>query len=283
MFNVGEFLPFDIDAIDLTGDNPWGTIMQAASPTVLRPVVENVINRDFMGNPISKEPYVRSQDYIPQYQLAFRSTSPLLVGTSKMLNELAGGDEKRSAKYQISQNGQIVETGWSILDVNPAKIEHLFSGYFGGMFKPMLDVWDTMRSVTDKDVKTDVSSVALVNQFIKGPTSKPGYKMFYRLRDEAQMIEDVKNLYKDDYLNKHYVPLLSNGFNIEIANLYDIYSGLVKTYNENIMLLNNNKDSVEGYAEKVKELEKYRDQVILDAAIRYREICERRDNSNKEE
>lgn len=283
MFNVGEFLPFDIDAIDLTGDNPWGTIMQAASPTVLRPVVENVINRDFMGNPISKEPYVRSQDYIPQYQLAFRSTSPLLVGTSKMLNELAGGDEKRSAKYQISQNGQIVETGRSILDVNPAKIEHLFSGYFGGMFKPMLDVWDTMRSVTDKDVKTDVSSVALVNQFIKGPTSKPGYKMFYRLRDEAQMIEDVKNLYKDDYLNKHYVPLLSNGFNIEIANLYDIYSGLVKTYNENIMLLNNNKDSVEGYAEKVKELEKYRDQVILDAAIRYREICENRDNSNKEE
>jgi hypothetical protein len=107
--------------------------------------------------------------------------------------------------------------------------------------------------------------------------------MFYRLRDEAQMIEDVKNLYKDDYLNKHYVPLLSNGFNIEIANLYDIYSGLVKTYNENIMLLNNNKDSVEGYAEKVKELEKYRDQVILDAAIRYREICEKRDNSNKEE
>ena len=94
------------------------------------------------------------------------------------------------------------------------------------------------------------------------------------------MIENVGNLYKEDYGNKNYIPLMSNRFNVEIGNIYEVYSALVKTYNESIMLLNNNKESIEGYSESVKELEKYRDQVILEAAIKYREICERRDKEN---
>jgi hypothetical protein len=105
--------------------------------------------------------------------------------------------------------------------------------------------------------------------------------MFYRLRDEAERIENIGNLYKEDYNNKNYIPLMSNRFNIEIENIYEVYSALVKTYNESIMLLNNNKGSIEGYSESVKELEEYRDQVILEAATRYREICERRDKENK--
>ena len=283
LFNVGEFMPFDIDAIDLTSDNPAATILQAVSPTLARPVIENVINRDFMGNPITKEPFVRSQDYIPQYQLAFQTTSPLLVGTSKLLNELAGGDEKRSAGTQIAENGTVSKSAWSILDVNPAKVEHLFSGYFGGMFKPMLDTYDLMRSVVDEDIEMNVSSAVLVNQFIKGPTSKPGYKKFYELRDEAQTVKDIKNLYKEDYLNENYRPLNSNPFNYEIEAIYEAYNDLIKVYNENIMLIRNNADRVDDSSAQIKQLEKERDEIILQAANKYRDICDRRDKANKEQ
>jgi hypothetical protein len=283
LFSAGEFLPFDIDAIDLSSDNPWGTILQAASPTLARPIVENILNRDFMGNPITKEPFVQSQDYIPQYQLAFRTTSPILVGTSKFLNELAGGDELRSAKYQISENGQVEESALgSFMDANPAKMEHLFSGYFGGMFNPLIEVYDTMRGMTSKDIETQIESVSIANQFVKGPTSKPGYKKFYDMRDEAQNITNMNNLYKEEYRNENYRPLKSNRFNMEIAATFKAYDDVLKVLNNNIALLNSNSSKVDNYNEKRKELEEKRDALILEAATKYREICERRDKQMKD-
>lgn len=273
MFNVGEFLPFDIDAVDLASDNPVGTMLQAAMPTVLRPWVEEAINRDFMGNPIYKEPFTKNQDYLPQHQLAFKSTSPLLVGASKFLNEVAGGSEYRSAG-KTSQNGQAGES-WigSFMDVNPASAEHILSGYFGGMFKPVLDVWDTMTSIADKDVETNISSVAVVNQFVKGPSSKPGYKKFYDMRDEVELINNIKAANKKEGLSNDVID--NNPYNQEILTLYKEASDIIKEANEAISIVEDK--------EMIKQIEDARDAIILQAATMYREICDRRDKANKEQ
>lgn len=269
MFNIGEFIPFDMDAIDLSSDNPAGTVMQAASPTVIRPFVEIAINRDFMGNPIFKEPYTKQQNHTPQHQMAFNSTSPLLVGASKFLNEVAGGSENRSAGIKMAQNEQVVESQLgSFMDINPAKVEHILSGYFGGMFKPVLDVYDTMTSAADKDVETDISSVALVNQFIKGPSSKPGYKKYYQMRDEVELMESLKAANKKDGVSNDSID--NNEFNKEITNLYEDASEAIKMATDAI--------SETDDEDIIKKAEEFRDFVILEAANRYREICKKRDN-----
>lgn len=283
LFAAGEFLPFDIDAIDVEGKRFIPSLVQSAMPTIARPLYEAYVsNRDFMGNPISKEPFLRDQDYIPQSELAFGSTSPILVGTSKFLNKLAGGDDYRSAGLQITQNGQVVESALgNFMDVNPARLEHLFSGYFGGVFKPVVDTWTTMSSFVDEDVELTAQSAVLVNQFIKGPTSKPGYKTYYRMRDENDDIVNAVNIYKDkpEY-SEDYKRLISNRYNHEVVEYYKTYSEIVKSLNESIALIKTNSASVEDHKEKIAELEAQRDALILEAATVYRDICKRRDNDN---
>lgn len=283
LFAAGEFLPFDIDAIDVEGKRFIPSLVQSAMPTIARPLYEAYVsNRDFMGNPISKEPFLRDQDYIPQSELAFGSTSPILVGTSKFLNKLAGGDDYRSAGLQITQNGQVVESALgNFMDVNPARLEHLFSGYFGGVFKPVVDTWTTMSSFVDEDVELTAQSAVLVNQFIKGPTSKPGYKTYYRMRDENDDIVNAVNIYKDkpEY-SEDYKRLISNRYNHEVVEYYKTYSEIVKNLNESIALIKTNSASVEDHKEKIAELEAQRDALILEAATVYRDICKRRDNDN---
>lgn len=283
LFAAGEFLPFDIDAIDVEGKRFIPSLVQSAMPTIARPLYEAYVsNRDFMGNPISKEPFLRDQDYIPQSELAFGSTSPILVGTSKFLNKLAGGDDYRSAGLQITQNGQVVESALgNFMDVNPARLEHLFSGYFGGVFKPVVDTWTTMSSFVDEDVELTAKSAVLVNQFIKGPTSKPGYKTYYRMRDENDNIVDMVNTYENQPASDEYKRLISNRYNHEVVEYYKTYSEIVKSLNESIALIKTNSASVEDYKEKIAELEAQRDALILEAATVYRDICKRRDNDNK--
>lgn len=273
MFNIGEFIPFDIDAVDLANDNPVGTMLQAAMPTVLRPWIEEALNRDFMGNPIYKEPFTKNQDYLPQHQMAFKSTSPLLVGASRFLNEVAGGSEYRSAG-KTSENGQAGES-WigSFMDVNPASAEHILSGYFGGMFKPVLDVWDTMTSVAEKDVETDISSIAIVNQFIKGPSSKPGYKRFYQMRDEVELINNLRAANKKEGISNDIID--SNKYNQQILALYKEASEMINEANEAISMIEDK--------ERIREIEEARDAIILQAASIYREICDNRDKENKEQ
>jgi hypothetical protein len=273
MFNIGEFIPFDIDAVDLANDNPVGTMLQAAMPTVLRPWIEEALNRDFMGNPIYKEPFTKNQDYLPQHQMAFKSTSPLLVGASRFLNEVAGGSEYRSAG-KTSENGQAGES-WmgSFMDVNPASAEHILSGYFGGMFKPVLDVWDTMTSVAEKDVETDISSIAIVNQFIKGPSSKPGYKRFYQMRDEVELINNLRAANKKEGISNDIID--SNKYNQQILALYKEASEMINEANEAISMIEDK--------ERIREIEEARDAIILQAASMYREICNNRDKENKEQ
>ena len=283
LFAAGEFLPFDIDAIDVEGKRFIPSLVQSAMPTIARPLYEAYVsNRDFMGNPISKEPFLRDQDYIPQSELAFGSTSPILVGATKFLNKLAGGDDYRSAGLQITQNGQVVESALgNFMDVNPARLEHLFSGYFGGVFKPVVDTWTTMSSFVDEDVELTAQSAVLVNQFIKGPTSKPGYKTYYRMRDENDDIVNAVNIYKDkpEY-SEDYKRLISNRYNHEVVEYYKTYSEIVKNLNESIALIKTNSASVEDHKEKIAELEAQRDALILEAATVYRDICKRRDNDN---
>ena len=279
LFAAGEFLPVDIDALDFKGNKFWQSFVQMLTPTVARPVIEAyVLNRDFMGNPISKEPYLRKENKAPQHSLAFSSTSPFLVGTSKFLNELAGGTEYRSAKWQYSQNGQIEESALrNFMDINPAKLEHLFSGYFGGMFKPVMDTWDIMTSGLDEDREFEMKSMPIVNQFIKGPTSPVGYKTYYRMRDEANNLIDCESIeeavYSDDWK-----ALKSNKYNAEIVIAYKAYSDQVKNINEMIQL--SRKSNSEKITDVIKNLEEKRDKLILEAAKIYRDICERRDKDN---
>ena len=84
-------------------------------PSIAKPLAEAYFyNKSWSGLPIYKDTYFNQSD--PEWTKAYSSANRQLVGASKMLNEMTGGDEYSKG----------------VIDINPSKLEYVLKGYFGG-------------------------------------------------------------------------------------------------------------------------------------------------------
>lgn len=84
-------------------------------PSAAKPVVEAYIrNKSWSGVPIYKDTYFNKN--MPEWTKAYKSANRQLVELAETANRLSGGDEYTKGA----------------VDLNPARIEYLLSGYFGG-------------------------------------------------------------------------------------------------------------------------------------------------------
>ena len=122
--------------------------LHAFVPSAFKPLVETATNTSWTGLPIYKDtPFNKD---MPEWTKAYPRANAQLVDLSRLANEASGGNEYLS--------------GWA--DFNPAQLEYLLNGYFGGY-----------SHVVDKMVKTgetmlgereyDPSSILLVNRLVK--------------------------------------------------------------------------------------------------------------------
>lgn len=84
-------------------------------PSSVKPLIEAGENKDWTGLPLYKE-----NDFnkgMPEWTKAFKSVDPAILAMTKYANKLTGGD--KYAKGDIN--------------LNPAIIEHILDGYFGGI------------------------------------------------------------------------------------------------------------------------------------------------------
>lgn len=137
---LSQILPLDF----LEGEGG----LHAFVPSVAKPLYETWTNTSWTGLPIYKKtPF---NEDMPEWTKAYPRTNAQLVDLSRLANEASGGNDYLS--------------GWA--DFNPAQLEYLLNGYFGGY-----------SHVVDKMVKTgetmlgereyDPSSILLVNRLVK--------------------------------------------------------------------------------------------------------------------
>ena len=104
---VSQILPLDM-LEGGGGVSPW-------VPSSAKPFVEAyVMNKGWTGLPIYKDTPWNQND--PEWTKAYKNADQSLVGASKWLNEKTGGDDFKKGA----------------IDINPAKLEYLLSGVFGG-------------------------------------------------------------------------------------------------------------------------------------------------------
>lgn len=99
--------------LDLTEGN--GSMLSLV-PTAVRPEVEIVFNKNWLGMPIYKEPFNKNT---PAFRNVYQSTNPNYIAMSKWLNEVQGGGDYERAGVQV----------------NPAMVQHLVESYTGGAGK----------------------------------------------------------------------------------------------------------------------------------------------------
>lgn len=86
-------------------------------PSAAKPFTEAyIMNKGWTGLPVYKDTPFNKND--PEWTKAYASTDTHLVDFAKWLNETSGGDDFKKGS----------------IDINPAKIEYMLNGTFGGLF-----------------------------------------------------------------------------------------------------------------------------------------------------
>ena len=121
---------------------------------------------------------------MPEWTKTYNGTTKWLKNLSEWTNELTGGN-----KYK---------RGW--VDVNPAKVEHLFESYFGGMAKTINQASNTLVAGVESAVNGEMSedlvwrNVPILNRFVSdGSDDRTSFsKVNSRYYELYDVYKDVK-------------------------------------------------------------------------------------------
>lgn len=125
-----------------------------------------VFDKDYAGNKIT-----RANDYNkldPEWKRAGRGTSSLMIGTTKMLNDLTGGKDYKK--------------GW--WDWNPSRWEHVATSMLGGRVEFFKQLWTTGQALVsgDEDERNNMRNYPFVSTSYINTDNN--YNRNYRLNNE---------------------------------------------------------------------------------------------------
>ena len=159
-----EMLPLNF-VTDAAG--PWN----AFTPDAFKPIVQAYIaNKDWTGKPIYRDNGFNKE--LPEWTKAYAGTSKWLVNSAELMNEFTGGDKYKSGG----------------VDVNPARLEHLFTGYLGGFGDMFLGGYKTVSMLWDEDYR-NVRHIPVLKAFLNQSDERTSY---------AQVKKDYAS-YKNEY------------------------------------------------------------------------------------
>lgn len=184
---LAELLP-----LNPTGNEGFRTFM----PDALAPIFEAYVwNEDFTGKPVAKITPFNERD--PEWKRVYKGTSGWLVDTSKFLNDISNG----------SGPGKEFRKGF--LDFNPAKVEHLFESYFGGMAKTLNQAGKTIyygsKSIIEGEADEDLTmrNVPILNRFVNAVDDRNAFsginREYFNLKDEMEQFKYELNGVKKNY------------------------------------------------------------------------------------
>lgn len=213
---VSQMLPIDI----MEGSGGF----KAFVPSAIKPIAEVIGNESWTGMPIYKDtPFNKD---MPDWTKAYKSANKYLVGLSKALNEATGGDAYTSGK----------------IDINPAQVEYLLNGIFGGV-SSTIDRLTKMGETVIGDREYDPRSFLLLNRLVKNGDERTEYRAvnneYFRIKEESEKLRTRLNHYENDtadgvfdYAEK--IAWLNNSPEYRILETYEDYSGDIDDINEEL-------------------------------------------------
>ena len=158
-FMAGEYLPSEAasllnvvqwDETRGTLKDGWHQVWRDAAPTGISPIVDVIENRNFMGQPVYKMPYVRSQDdNVAHWSLGKKRTKQVYKDFAEWQWKMRGGSTERNDLMSRNGTSQLSNSKLN----NPSVIEHLVEGYGGGPISGLADIGTWVEFASTGDVK----------------------------------------------------------------------------------------------------------------------------------
>ena len=221
--------------------------LNALVPSAVKPVIEAyVIEKSWTGMPLYKDtPYNKNK---PEWTKAYSSANKHIVNLTASLNEATGGD--RYTKGNI--------------DINPAKIEYVLKGIFGGVFNT-IDKMAKMAETAAGEREYDPQNFLLLNRVVKAGDERTEYRAvnneYQRLKKEYEILDQrLKNYERDtykgifDYAEK--IDFIYNSPEFQRHEIFEIYKKDIKFAEEWVKQASSVHDD-----EGVKEAEHYLNEI----------------------
>lgn len=158
--------------------------LNAFVPSAYKPLWEAyVAEKSWTGMPLYKDtPYNKD---MPEWTKAYKSANKYIVGLANAMNEATGGDPYTKGT----------------IDFNPAKIEYMLNGYFGGVFGTIDKLSKTVETVTGNR-EYDPRSFLLANRLVKAGDERTEYRAvnneYFRLKEEHDRLKSRLKHYEED-------------------------------------------------------------------------------------
>lgn len=157
--------------------------VKAFVPSAVKPFAEVYSNKGWTGIPIYKDtPYNK---YMPEWTKAYKSANKYLVGIAKTLNEATGGDAYTKGS----------------VDINPAQIEYLLNGYFGGV-SGTIDKLSKSAETIAGDREYDPRNFLLLNRILKNGDERTEARAinneYMRVKEEHDVLKARMKHYEND-------------------------------------------------------------------------------------
>ena len=158
--------------------------LNAFVPSTAKPLWEAyVAEKSWTGMPLYKDtPFNKD---MPEWTKAYSSTNKHIVNLAATLNEATGGDPYTKGA----------------IDINPAKVEYMLNGYFGGVFGTIDKLTKTAETIVG-DREYDPRSILLVNRLVKAGDERTEYRAvnneYFRLKEEHDRLKTRLRHYEED-------------------------------------------------------------------------------------
>lgn len=158
--------------------------LNAFVPSAAKPLWEAyVAEKSWTGMPLYKDtPYNKD---MPEWTKAYKSANKHIVNLAATLNEMTGGDPYTKGA----------------IDINPAKVEYLLNGYFGGVFGTIDKLAKTGETILG-DREYDPRNILLVNRLVKAGDERTEYRAvnneYFRLKEEHDRVKSRLKHYEND-------------------------------------------------------------------------------------
>lgn len=158
--------------------------LNAFVPSAYKPLWEAyVAEKSWTGMPLYKDtPWNKD---MPEWTKAYKSANKYIVGLANVMNEATGGDPYTKGA----------------IDLNPAKIEYMLNGYFGGVFGTIDKLSKTAETIAG-DREYDPRSILLVNRLVKAGDERTEYRAvnneYFRLKEEHDRLKSRLKHYEED-------------------------------------------------------------------------------------
>lgn len=211
-----QLMPIDF----LEGGGGWNAFV----PSSVKPFAEVIANKSWTGMPLYKDtPWNKD---MPEWTKSYKSGNKYLINLAAVMNDVSGGDQYTKGS----------------IDINPAKVEYLLNGYFGGVSNT-IDKTSKMFDTMFGDREYDPRNWLILNRVLKNGDERTEYRAinneYFRIKEEHDEIKSRLKHYEDDtdngvmdYADK--INWLYNSPEYRRMEIYEDYSADIDAYNKEL-------------------------------------------------